>query len=195
MQKNAEGLGLGLGINLIEKETPGVEGVDVEKFLPHEFKEREYEILGNGKSSFAVLSKPLKETKLAKSEYFPDMEMEDQKTSFLIAGVNEETKKLDEFLLVFEQLKTGNVVFTDPRPLEAWTKLLETKDSKERKSSLYKTNNGYSLLSFGEWIVKQENKYKVSGVGISNSNSVYLKNADQENYNRILRINEIKKAA
>ena len=195
MQENAEGLGLGLGINLIEKETSGVENSDIEKLLPPELKERDHEIIGDKKASFVVLSKPLEESRHIKSEYFPDTEMEELKTSFLIAGVNKETKKIDEFLLVFEQLKTGNVIFTDSRPLEDWTKLLEKKDSKEHKKSLYKSNNGYPLLSFGEWIVKHEKNYKLSGVSISNSDTVYLKDIDQEEYNKVLRVNEVKKAA
>lgn len=192
MQENAEGFGL--GINLIENETPGVEESSVEKFLPSEFQQRDYEILGSGESNFVALSKPLEESKHIKSEYFSDTEMEELKTSFLISGRNKETKQTEEFLLVFEQLKTGNVVFTDPRPLENWKNLLEEKTSKERQKALYKSNKDNPLLSFGEWIVKHEKKYKVSGVGISNSNSVYLKDVNQEEYNKILRLNETKKA-
>lgn len=193
MQENAEGFGL--GINLIENETPGVEESSVEKFLPSEFQQRDYEILGSGESNFVALSKPLEESKHIKSEYFSDTEMEELKTSFLISGRNKETKQTEEFLLVFEQLKTGNVVFTDPRPLENWKNLLEEKTSKERQKALYKSNKDNPLLSFGEWIVKHEKKQKISGVSISNSNSVYLKDVNQEEYNKILRLNEVKKAA
>lgn len=192
MQENAEGFGL--GINLIENETPGVEESSVEKFLPSEFQQRDYEILGSGESNFVALSKPLEESKHIKSEYFSDTEMEELKTSFLISGRNKETKQTEEFLLVFEQLKTGNVVFTDPRPLENWKNLLEEKTSKERQKALYKSNKDNPLLSFGEWIVKHEKKQKISGVSISNSNSVYLKDVNQEEYNKILRLNETKKA-
>ncbi len=191
MQQNAEGLGF--GINLIEREARESDSGDIEGFLPDEFKEREYEILGEGESNFAVLSKPLKENIHTKSEHFPDTEMEELRTSFLITGVNKETGKAEEFLLVFEQLKNGSAVFTDPRPLETWNEILEKKDSKERDKCLYKTNNGHSFLSFGEWIVKHQDKYKVSGVGLSNPKPIYLKNVNQEEYSKILRANEVKK--
>ena len=177
----------GLGINLIENDSPREDTPNVENFLPNEIKETEYKNLGN----FVVLPTPYVETFDEKSEFFPNTNLKSSKFMFLIAGLNEETKKLDEALIVFEQLKSDNIVFTDPRPLEDWKKVLS---EKEPKGFLYKVNKGYPTIAYDKWIIGAKEKYKISNVGISNDKPVYLeKNITQGKYEKILGLN--KKAA
>ncbi len=176
-----------LGINLIQTEEPGVES---NSFQKHEFQNLKHEVLGHGEESFLVLSTPLKASYHEQDENFPNTELENSTLTFLAAGKNSETKKWNEFLIVFKQLKTGNITFTDQRPLEDFTNLLAKETEKKRKESCsYKVSQGKQILAFDNWIVG-EKRHNVSNVGVENSKHVYLKEVTQKDYDDILRVNK-----
>jgi len=160
--------------------------------LSEELKEIHHKFLGKGDGQFIVLPNPLEETHHEHSEFFPDTtDLEKTKTSFLIEGFNKETDNKEETLLIFEQLGTKNIIFTDPRPLEDWLKVVNG-DEKGCKNCLYKSNKGYSILTYGKWIIKDEKKYRMEEekLEISNPNPIYLtKVYTQEKRNKIIELN------
>ncbi len=190
-----------MGINLVgssynsKVEDASTEATSIEAVLPKDIENSEHKILGEGKDAFFALKKPLTETHHEESDFFPEDEkgnktLESTEISFLMGAFNEELKKLEEFLFVFEQIKMGNIVFTDPRPLESWMEILNKK-GKDCKKCIYKSNKGYSILSYGNWIVKDKEKYPIENVGISNSNPMYLtKNFTQEEREKIIELNK-----
>ena len=181
----------GLGINLVGKEyDSNMEDTNIETFLTEDIKNSKYELLGKEENAFVALPNPLTETRHEKSEFFPNnTDLEHTIESYLIAGFNQEAKKIEEFLLVFEQLKTGNFIFTDPRPKEEWVDILSGEEN-ECQNCLFKSNKGHSVLSYGKWIIKDKKKYKVENVGLSNNSPMYLEPCPSDKYEKILELNK-----